>query len=70
MTGKVVALYFVVLILGAAMGVTHSYLRVGLVLPDAIISGLIYAILALVVLVTAHVASTWGGEGADIDLDI
>ena len=70
MTIKVVALYLLVLILGAAMGVTHSYLRVGLVLPDAIISGLIYAILALVVLVTAHVASTWGGEGADIDLDM
>ena len=70
MTIKVVALYLLVLVLGAVTGVAHTYLTVGLVFPDVILTVLGYAILALMVLVTAHIASTWGGDGADIDLDV
>lgn len=70
MTIKVVALYLLVLVLGAVTGVAHTYLTVGLVFPDVILTALGYAILALMVLVTAHIASTWGGDGADIDLDV
>ena len=72
MTVKVVFLYLLVLVLGAIIGVGRSYFTSGqlLVFPDVILSALLYALLALMVLVTAHIASQWGGEGADIDLDI
>ena len=80
MTTKVVALYLLVLVLGAGTGVAHSYLSIppadrlpfpaGLVFPDVILTALGYALLAIMLLVTAHIASTWGGEGVDIDLDV
>ncbi len=72
MTAKVVFLYLLVLVLGAATGVGRSYFASDqtLIFPDVILSALLYAILAIMVLVTAHLASRWGGEGADIDLDI
>jgi hypothetical protein len=71
MTGKVVALYLFVLVLGAGIGLGRDYLAKGaLVLPDAVLTALLYAVLAVMVLITAHVCSQWGGEGADIDLDI
>jgi hypothetical protein len=72
MSAKAVFLYLLVLVLGAAVGVGRSYYTSGLTLvfPDVILSALLYAVLAVIVLITAHLASRWGGEGADIDLDI
>jgi hypothetical protein len=72
MSAKAVFLYLLVLVLGAAVGVGRSYYTsdLALVFPDVILSALLYAVLAVIVLITAHLASRWGGEGADIDLDI
>ncbi len=72
MTAKAVFLYLLVFVLGAGIGVGRSYYTSDftLVFPDVILQALLYAVLALMVLITAHLASRWGGEGADIDLDI
>ncbi len=71
MTTKVVLLYLLVLFLGAGVGVGHSFItEEALVFPDVILTALLYSILGLMVLVTAHMASRWGGDAPDIDLDI
>lgn len=71
MSAKVVFLYLLVLFLGAGIGVAHNYIENGqVVLPDAVLTALIYAILGLMVLITAHVCSLWGVEAPDIDLDV
>ena len=71
MSTKVVLLYLLVLVLGAGVGVAHDYISKGaIVMPDSVLTALLYAILGLMVLVTAHVASLWGVEAPDIDLDV
>ena len=71
MTTKVVLLYLLVIVLGAGVGVGHSYVtEEALVFPDVILTALLYSILGLMVLVTAHLASRWGIDAPDIDLDI
>ena len=71
MTTKVVLLYLLVIVLGAGVGVGHSYItEEALVFPDVILTALLYSILGLMVLVTAHMASRWGIDAPDIDLDI
>jgi hypothetical protein len=71
MSGKVVALYLVVLVLGAVVGLGHNYIQNGqLVMPDAVLTALLYAILGLMVLVTAHACTLWGIDAPDIDVDI
>jgi hypothetical protein len=69
---KVVLLYLVVLVLGAGIGIGHNYItnENTLVLPDAVLQALLYAILALMVLVTTHLCSLWNVEAPDIDVDI
>ena len=72
MSAKVIVLYLVVLVLGAGIGLGHNAIENGgqLVLPDAVLTALLYAVLGLMVLVTAHACSLWGLEAPDIDLDI
>jgi Trk-type K+ transport system membrane component len=72
MSVKVVLLYLLVLVLGAGVGLGHNAIENGgqLVLPDAVLTALLYAILGLMVLITAHACSLWRVEAPDIDLDI
>jgi hypothetical protein len=71
MSGKVIALYLLVLFLGAGIGLGHNFIQNGrLVLPDAVLTALLYAVLGLMVLITAHACSLWGVEAPDVDLDI
>ena len=72
MSIKVVLLYLLVLVLGAGVGLGHNYIENDgqLLLPDAVLTALLYAVLGLMVLVTAHACSLWKVDAPDIDLDI
>ena len=71
MTLKVVFVYLLVLVLGAGVGVGREYISKGsIVFPDVVLTALLFAVLAEMVLITAHAASRWGVEGPDVDLDV